>query len=494
MAAQVAPGRPRGRALFGFLDADGWGWAGVKAAIWLVIIIMLLGYIPDRAYYLTVSRTIDLGIMFWSPVNLCPGENGGLPCPPPGGSVIPWQLSPTQLNLPGPRTGGSAAQLGANVVYAGGSDGTTATTTTFTSKVANGTFGPWATGPALPQARTSAGIAVLNGTAYLVGGAGADGNPTTTVWSLATDPQSGTLGAWKPLDNVSLPEARSGAAVVALSDGILVAGGKGADGKPSASVWKATVDSKGVLGPFQPQADLIDPVTDAGIAFVGTYVWVYGGTDPNGVSGAVQRGTYGGSTGSVSAPTASGAPAATPAASAAPASPNVVQWAINSSVNAPPRSAAAAFTANGAMYIVGGDDGHGPQPQVYWAIPDANGDIPNGWLHLDAADLGSGVKGGAALVSGSTVFVIGGTTAQGPTSSSVRASLAPQPPFFQLGIAGATVPALQIPGEIGQQLGYLAAAGAGTLNFVILIVIGWALNHKPLIRSWWDRRRGRAVA
>ncbi|HEY5629494.1 MAG TPA: hypothetical protein VIR16_08295, partial [Candidatus Limnocylindrales bacterium] len=100
----------------------------------------------------------------------------------------------------------------------------------------------------------------------------------------------------------------------------------------------------------------------------------------------------------------------------------------------------------------------------------------------------------AALVSGSTVFIVGGTTAQGPTTSSVRANLAPQPPFFQLGIAGATIPAFQIAGEIGQQLGYLAAAGVGTLNFVILVAIGWALNHKPLLRGWWDRRRGRPAA
>ena len=51
---------PRKRALFGLLDADGWGWAGVKAFVWLVIIILLLGYIPDRAYYLTVNRTVEL--------------------------------------------------------------------------------------------------------------------------------------------------------------------------------------------------------------------------------------------------------------------------------------------------------------------------------------------------------------------------------------------------------------------------------------------------
>ncbi|HJW22688.1 MAG TPA: hypothetical protein VJ506_09690 [Candidatus Limnocylindrales bacterium] len=494
MAKALAPGRAHHRALFGFLDADGWGWAGVKAAVWLIIIILLLGYIPDRAYYFTVGKTIDLGIMFWSPVNLCPAENGGLPCPPPGGAVEPWQLSPSQLDLPEARTGGALAQLGSNVVYAGGSDGANATSTTFASKLANGSFGAWGAGPAMPEARTDAGLAVLNGTAYLIGGAGADGKPTTTVWSLAADPQSGALGAWTPVQAVTLPEARMGAAVVALSDGILVAGGAGPDGKPTATVWKSTVDSKGNLGAFQPQANLVDPVTDAGAAFVGTFVWVYGGSDANGPTGAVQRGTYGAAAAPAtiggSGAGASGAPASTPAASAAPVQA-VQQWAVANAVNAPPRTMATAFSANGALYLLGGDDGHGPQRQLYWAEPDAQGNIPNGWLHLDVTDLGGGLKGAAPLVSGSSVFVVGGTTTQGPIKSSVRASLAPQPPFFQLGIAGATVPALEIPGEIGQQLGYLAAAGAGTLNFVILIVIGWALAHKPLIRGWWDRRRGR---
>jgi len=52
---------PKKRALFGLLDADSWTWAGLKAFVWLVIIILLLGYIPDRAYYLTVNRAVDLG-------------------------------------------------------------------------------------------------------------------------------------------------------------------------------------------------------------------------------------------------------------------------------------------------------------------------------------------------------------------------------------------------------------------------------------------------
>ena len=103
---------PRRRALFGLLDADGWGWASVKAFIWLVIIIFMLGYLPDRAYYFTVGRTVDLGVLVWSPVNFCPPTNQSLPCPPPVGSVVPFEQSPSELALPAPRTDGSVIQVG----------------------------------------------------------------------------------------------------------------------------------------------------------------------------------------------------------------------------------------------------------------------------------------------------------------------------------------------------------------------------------------------
>ncbi len=76
-------------------------------------------------------------------------------------------------------------------------------------------------------------------------------------------------------------------------------------------------------------------------------------------------------------------------------------------------------------------------------------------------------------------------------TQSVRANLAPQPPFFQLGLFGATVPALKISGEIGQQLGYLNAAGAGTIDFILLLLIGWAFAHKEQARGILGRLRRR---
>ena len=86
----------------------------------------------------------------------------------------------------------------------------------------------------------------------------------------------------------------------------------------------------------------------------------------------------------------------------------------------------------------------------------------------------------------------GGQTAGGLTASAARTNLAPQPPFFQLGLLGATVPGLKLDGEIGQQIGYLNAAGVGTVNFILLIVIGWAFAHRERVREMvaaYRRRR-----
>jgi hypothetical protein len=170
----------------------------------------------------------------------------------------------------------------------------------------------------------------------------------------------------------------------------------------------------------------------------------------------------------------------------------VQQWAVSDAAKLPAaRTGAAGFTANGTLYLAGGSDGTSPQRQVYFAVPDANGNLPDGWLHLDVYDLPGALTGAAPVVSGSAALLIGGTSDGGPATQSIRASLAPQEPFFQLGPVGVVVPGLQIPGEIGQQLGYLAAAGVGTGNFVILLFVAWAFNHKPVVRAWIDRRRRR---
>ena len=71
--------------------------------------------------------------------------------------------------------------------------------------------------------------------------------------------------------------------------------------------------------------------------------------------------------------------------------------------------------------------------------------------------------------------------------------MAPQTPFFQLGLLGATIPGLKLDGEIGQQIGYLNAATVGAVNFILLILIGWGFAHKERVREFVaERRRRRA--
>jgi len=496
MARALPAGRAKSRrALFGFFDGDGWAWASVKAFFWLIVIIMVLGYVPDRAYYFVVSRTIDLGIVGWAPINLCPPENtSDMPCPVPGGAVLPWEISPSEAALPQPRSGGNAVQIGTNLLYVGGSDASGPTATSYLTTVDKGNFASWSDGPALPAARTGAGLTTLNGVAYLLGGTGPDGQPTQTIWTLGLNPDTSALKTWETVCTVeatadkpcasdkllSLPEPRTGAGVVAVPDGLLVIGGRGADGKPTTTVWKSTLDSKGFLGAFTQQPALPHAFADGASALAGTYVFVYGGVDENGPSGGVMRSAYG-------AVTAAGAE--TPAASAAPEQ-GIVQWATSDAANLPAaRTGGAGFTANGAIYYAGGSDGTSAHGELYWALPSATGDIADGWHHLDATDLPGGLSGAAPIVAGTTVILIGGQADGGLLTSSTRASLAPQEPFFRAGLVGVTVPGLQIGGEIGQQLGYLAAAGVGTGNFVILVVIGWAFNHRPQISAWWQRRK-----
>ncbi len=473
---------PRKRALFGLLDADGWAWAGVKAFIWLIIIILMLGYIPDRAYYLTVNRTVDLGVLAWSPINFCPPDNETLPCPAPVGAVVPWHTSPPELDLPEARTDGTAIQLGTKILYIGGSDGETAQSSVFVAEtVATGNFDKWADGPPLPEPRAKASVLQISGTIFVIGGLDADGSPTTTVYTITPDPQTGVFGDWvEAPEAMTLPEGRAGSAGVAAPDGILLIGGDGPDG-PVTTTWKSAFDEQGALQAWEPEAAMFAPQTDATAAIIGDHVWLYGGHDANGPVATVQRGDLG-----------------LEAAEGFPENPDqgkVIAWAVSATANLPaPRDDAAGWTANAALYNVGGigPDGEA-QRETYWAVPDVNGNIPE-WKRLEVSDLPTGLAGASAVITGPNVILVGGQTADGPVKSSVRANTAPQSPFFQLGLVGATVPGLKIDGEIGQQLGYLNAAGAGTVNFIILLLIGWAYAHKERTKAIFARilgRRGR---
>jgi hypothetical protein len=485
-APRVVPAASR-RAFFGLFNADGWPWAITKALGWFVVIITVLGYIPDRAYYFTVQKTVDiwpLAISFaaqptadntlfrWSFVNLCAPENEGLPCPAPQGATLPWHPAPTEIQLPAARMDGAAALIGSTYLYAGGSDGKAAVATTYVSHaVGTGNLDKWSEGPALPEARSDAAYVVAGNTLYLIGGYGPDGKPTTTAYSLAVG-NDGTLGEWKAVDALALPEPRAGASAVAVSDGIVVMGGT--DGTaPTRSVWKSQNDASGAPQAWVAQRPLYEENVDGVAMHVGDVIFVIGGRNLTGAPVAsVQQGLVGGG------PTATAK------------DPNLIEvWRASAQTNLPvARTNMAGFTSNGSIYVQGGADAAGPKADTWWGTPDAGGVVAE-WRQLPQTNLGEGIEGAGAIASGSHAFVIGGRTSGGLTGGAARAYLAPQEPFFQLGLLGATIPALKLDGEVGQQIGYLNAATVGAVNFVLLLLVGWGFAHKERVRELLARAR-----
>ena len=80
--------------------------------------------------------------------------------------------------------------------------------------------------------------------------------------------------------------------------------------------------------------------------------------------------------------------------------------------------------------------------------------------------------------------MVGGADNAGPLVDTLRADLAPKRPFFQLGLFGATVPGLAIPGQIGIQLGEINAATVGDHQLHHPLVVG-VLIQRPRTRARW---------
>ena len=279
---------------------------------------------------------------------------------------------------------------------------------------------------------------------------------------------------------IPLPEARSGAAAVAVSDGIVVAGGLGPNGQPTATVWKATVDAKtGVLGEFKDQPPLLQPVTDASIALEGTFLWVYGGTDANGPTATVQRADYG------TASTATGS-----AAPGQPRRPRALAPQHRARRRAAPSGRRALGNARRRGQPARPAHRRGRLRRERRALPrrrlrrdrraapsctgpsrTPTGNLPGGGATSTPTDLPEGRDRCRAdrLRLDRLPARRRRSAARHRRHPSARAS--PRRSRSSGSASpGSTVPALQIGGEIGQQLGYLAAAGVGTGNFVILVV------------------------
>ena len=491
----IGPGAvaPR-RVLFGLLDADGWGWAGVRSVLWTLVIILMLGYIPDRAYYLTVSPTVELGLNMASLVNICPGENEGLPCPAPAGALIPWKNA-TEADLPGDGIDGSLLQAGSHVYYIGGTSGAPRLATPNVSVATLDAAGlsAWAAGTPLPEARAHAAVAFFAGKAYVIGGASDTAPATASVYVGTPDLTTGLITAWERIDALELPAARSGAAVTVVSDGIVVLGGEGTDRSPTTTVWKAKLAANGELEPWASFIELPEPRSFAAAALVGDSIYVWGGDNASGPAAEALRGDI------AVAPTVGGhsAPVVNPDQGDAEIG-TIYRWDGGPQEgNLPtPRDGAALWSANGTLYVAGGTIDGTATTSVLWAAPVAATGVTK-WTSVELSNLpADGVRVGASgIVIGGHVLLLGGADAAGSYSAgALSAKTSPKAPVFRVGLFGLTVPGLALQGEVGQQIGFLSAAGAWTLNFVIMLGAAVAYGQRERFRAWVGAKLGRRGA
>jgi hypothetical protein len=485
-------GALRRRVVFGLLDADGWTWATLRALFWFLFVVFMLGYIPNLAYFFTVSNTVKVGYNFASIVNWCPAANEDLPCPVSPGTLLPWQTSPAELILPSARDDSVLFQSGTELYLIGGrtaegaTDEVLVTQATTTDDEPNGNLSGWQPGPALPEPRAAAALGVFGGVPYVIGGVDASGAATDTVFRGVVE--EGLLTAWELAGGdgapqaLTLPRPISDAVVVPGTAGFALLGGRGADGRPVDDVYVAWIPEDqdppdNTLQPWQPLAGLPlpEPRAEAVAGAIGDFIYVVGGEGPDGPTDSIFRLEL---SGRQPAAGETGEP---------------LGWAVAQDQLLPEvRADATGYVANGSLYVIGGSDAEGrPQESVFWVVPDAaTGDITGGWQRLEQTDLPGPLSAAPMAGVASTAFLFGGTDEEGLSDGLMRAGLSPQAPFYQLGLFGATLPGLAIKGEVGQQLGYLAAMGAGMTNFAVLVLIGLAYSHQATTKRLISRLSG----
>jgi hypothetical protein len=201
------------------------------------------------------------------------------------GTIGSWVAQPSL-----PRAVQSAAVVtdGASHIWVvGGDDGTSVLSDVYVGSVDMvGSLGGWTATASLPVPVTDASAVFAAGHVILTGGAtqGLTTTPISTILVAAAN-ANGTLGSWLP--NVfSLPvPLRRHSAVVAQLPGanyLVVTGGLGATGQPTASVYEGTINTAGAVGQMSAQVNSL-PVGlfDHRSVFYKGNIVVAGGSDAN---------------------------------------------------------------------------------------------------------------------------------------------------------------------------------------------------------------------
>ena len=183
----------------------------------------------------------------------------------------------------------AAAQIGSDTEYVyviGGADssGAPRKDVLFSMIQGDGQLGAWTPTTALPTATAFATAVVATpansrikhrpGSIYVLGGVTtAGGDPVATVFRgvLGAD---GTVRAWS---GTGLPAPLHSVGAVIVGGDLYVAGGSTTGNAPVATVYRASIDSLGVLGPWQQEPSMPFARSYFGFGAWGDYLYAFGG-------------------------------------------------------------------------------------------------------------------------------------------------------------------------------------------------------------------------
>jgi hypothetical protein len=303
--------------------------------------------------------------------------------------------------------------------------------------------------PATPVVQTSGSASaeapttpIASPRLYVAGGDNA-GRPESTVWSvpIASD---GTLGEWR--SEHDLPAARTGHALVSTGRELLVIGGREQASRAQREIFGAPLEL-GHVGDFREVGALDLALASAGVTSSGSTLFVVGGMDSDAATSLQGDARYATLEAGVPGDFATAAPlpsarARFAAANVGPyvfsvggetatgatdevlvgragASGKVERWDAAPSLPSA-RVDHGVAAAGDHLYVLGGaaDDGH-VLDEVLVSVVDDSGSA-HGWRA--AASLPRGRSAHCVAVSGTTIYVVGGSNADGPLADVLVAS------------------------------------------------------------------------
>jgi N-acetylneuraminic acid mutarotase len=306
----------------------------------------------------------------------------------PAGSVGSW----TAATLPEAVSGATSVVYNDHIYLLGGSG--TGTDVYYATMSANGTISSWTATASLPTGAEFSTAVANNGFIYVMGGYNGSNIDDVQYAQINVD---GSLSNWT--SSTVLPQARAEATSVVYNGYIYVFGGAD-DSIPTAynTSYYAKINNDGSVGTWNTGTVLPQVLRSPASVTSGGYVYVMGGDDANGNASSAVYYAKLNSDGSLGA------------------------WTTGTSLS-DMSSGAAAVTANGYVYYLGGIDTSGFSTAVYYSKVGSDNSL-GAWTTGNSLPVG--LEGFAAVTNNDFVYVLGGYN--GADSDNVYlAALTPDP-------------------------------------------------------------------